>query len=160
MKKVTVIGVAMICLLTLTQTAFSQSTGSSYRTALGAKMYFGDGSTGGINVKHFLNNRGALDASLLFERGFLGVEGLYEWHDNINGAQGLKWYVGGGGLIFFPTRDKYGDDVVFALRGTLGLDYKFTGAPINISFDLNPVFNLAPSTDFDFWAGLAFRFTF
>lgn len=160
MKKVTIIAVAMICLLTLTQTAYSQSTGSSYRTALGAKMYFGDGSLGGINIKHFLNNRGALDASLLFERGFLGVEGLYEWHDDINGAAGLKWYVGGGGLILFPTRDKYGDDVWFALRGTLGLDYKFTGAPINVSFDLNPVFNLAPSTDFDFWAGLAFRFTF
>jgi hypothetical protein len=160
MKKITIIAVAMICLLTFTQTAFSQSTGSTYRTALGAKMYFGDGSLGGINIKHFLNSRGALDASLLFERGFLGVEGLYEWHDNINGARGLKWYVGGGGLIVFPTRDKYGDDVGFALRGTLGLDYKFTGAPINVSFDLNPVFNLAPSTDFDFWAGLAFRFTF
>lgn len=160
MKKITIIAVAMICLLTLTQTAFSQSTGSTYRTALGAKAYFGDGTTGGINLKHFLNNKGALEASLLFERGHLGVEGLYDWHGDINGAAGLKWYVGGGGLIFFPTDDDYGDDVLFALRGTLGLDYKFTGAPINVSFDLNPVFALTPDTDFDFWAGLAFRFTF
>lgn len=160
MKKATLIAVAMICLLTLTQTVFSQSTGSTYRTALGAKAYFGDGTTGGINLKHFLNSKGALEASLLFERGHLGVEGLYDWHGDINGAAGLKWYVGGGGLLFFPTDDDYGDDVLFALRGTLGLDYKFTGAPINVSFDLNPVFALTPDTDFDFWAGLAFRFTF
>lgn len=160
MKKTTIIAVAVICLLTLTQTAYSQSTGSTYRTALGAKAYFGDGTTGGINLKHFLNSKGALEASLLFERGHLGVEGLYDWHGDINGAAGLKWYVGGGGLLFFPTDDDYGDDVMFALRGTLGLDYKFTGAPINVSFDLNPVFALTPDTDFDFWAGLAFRFTF
>ena len=160
MNKVTIIAIAMICLFTLTQTAYSQSTGSTYRTALGAKAYFGDGSTGGINLKHFLNNKGALEFSLLFNRGHLGFEGLYEWHGDINGANGLKWYVGGGGLLFFTTNDKYGDDVLFALRGTLGLDYKFTGAPINISFDLNPVFALTPDTDCDFWAGLAFSFTF
>ncbi|NII29129.1 hypothetical protein HB364_28885 [Pseudoflavitalea sp. X16] len=160
MKKITIIAVAMICLLSLTQTAFSQSTGPTYRTALGAKAYFGDGTTGGINLKHFLNSKGALEASLLFERGHLGVEGLYDWHGDITGASGLKWYVGGGALLFFPTDDDYGDDVLFALRGTLGLDYKFTGAPINVSFDLNPVFALTPDTDFDFWAGLAFRFTF
>ena len=158
MKKTAIITVAMLCLLTLTQTAFSQSTGPTYRTALGAKAYFGDGTTGGINIKHVLNSKGALEGSLLFERGFLGVEGLYDWHGDINNAPGLKWYVGGGGLLFFPTKDQYGDDVVFALRGALGLDYKFTGAPINVAFDLNPTFNLTPATDFNFWAGLAFRF--
>lgn len=160
MKKITIIAAVMICLLSLAQTGSAQSTGSSYRTALGAKMYFGDGTLGGINLKHFLNANGAIEGSLLFDRGRMGFEGLYDWHGAINGAQGLKWYVGGGGLLMFPTKDSYGDDVWFALRGTLGLDYKFTGAPINISFDVNPTFNLTPVTDFDFWAGLAFRFTF
>ena len=159
MKKIALIATAMFCLLTLTQTAFSQSTGSTYRTAIGAKAYFGDGSLGGINLKHFFNANGALEASLLFRRGFMGFEGLYDWHGNIADARGLKWYVGGGGMLLFPTKDKYGDDVWFALRGTLGLDYKFTGAPINVSFDVNPTFTLAPDTDFDFWAGFAFRFT-
>src|SRR5687768_16603574 len=157
MKRLSVIASFIILFLT-SQTLVAQSTGSSYRTALGAKVYFGDGTTGGINIKHFLNSHGALEGSLLFERGFMGVEGQYLWHDNITGAQGLKWYVGGGGLLFFPTKDEYGDDVLFGLKGALGLDYKFTGAPINMSFDLNPVFWLAPDTDFTFWAGLAFRF--
>jgi hypothetical protein len=160
MKKIALITTAIFCLLTLTQTAFSQSTGSTYRTALGAKAYFGDGSLGGINIKHFLTSNGAIEGSLLFHRGYIGLEGLYDWHGNITGATGLKWYVGGGALIDFPTQDKYGDDVWFSLRGTLGLDYKFTGAPINVSFDLNPVFTLTPDTDFRFWAGFAFRFAF
>lgn len=166
MKRLSVI--ASFIILTLTsQTVVAQSTGSTYRTALGAKIYFGDGSIGGINVKHFINSNGALEGSLLFGRGAMGFEGQYDWHGNIQGAAGLKWYVGGGGLLMFSTNDDHrffgdddDDDVYFALKGALGLDYKFTGAPINISFDVNPVFWLTPSTDFDFYAGLAFRFTF
>ena len=107
--------IPLIVFLFTSQALFAQSTGSSYRTALGAKVYFGDGTTGGINVKHFLNNHGALEASLLFEKGHLGFEGMYDWHGDIQGAAGLKWYVGGGGLLFFPTDDDYGDDVLFAL---------------------------------------------
>jgi hypothetical protein len=158
MKRLSVIASFIILFLT-SQTTVAQSTGSSYRTAIGAKVYFGDGTTGGINIKHFLNSHGALEGSLLFEKGFLGVEGMYDWHGFIQGAAGLKWYVGGGGLLFFATKDDYGDDLLFALKGAMGLDYKFNGAPINLSFDLNPIFVLTPDTDFDFWAGLAFRFT-
>lgn len=160
MKRLSVIASFILILLTC-QTVVAQSTGSTYRTALGAKVFFGDGTTGGINIKHFLNSNGALEGSLLFNNGSMGIEGQYDWHGNIQGATGLKWYVGGGGLLFFSTRDNDGDDdVAFALKGALGLDYKFTGAPINISFDVNPVFWLTPVTDFDFYAGLAFRFTF
>ena len=160
MKKIALIATVVFCLLTLSQTAFSQSTGSTYRTAIGAKAYFGDGSIGGINIKHFVNANGALEGTLLFRRHFMGIEGLYDWHGAVNGANGLKWYVGGGGLLLFPTnKDKYGGETSFSLRGTLGLDYKFTGAPIDVAFDLNPVFTLTPDTDFAFWAGFAFRFT-
>src|SRR5687767_16007869 len=115
MKRLSVIASFIILFLT-SQTLVAQSTGSSYRTALGAKVYFGDGTTGGINIKHFLNNHGALEGSLLFEKGHLGFEGMYDWHADIQGAAGLKWYVGGGGLLFFPTDDDYGDDVTFALK--------------------------------------------
>jgi hypothetical protein len=160
MKRLSVIASFIILFLTCQTTVVAQSTGSSYRTALGAKVYFGDGTIGGINIKHFLNSHGALEGSLLFANGALGFEGMYDWHGFIQGAAGLKWYVGGGGLLMFSTRDNDGDDdVLFALKGAIGLDYKFTGAPINISFDLNPVFILTPVTDFDFMAGLAFRFT-
>jgi hypothetical protein len=159
MKRLSLIA-SFIILLFACQTVVAQSTGSSYRTALGAKIYFGDGTIGGINIKHFLNSHGALEGSLLFASHAIGIEGQYDWHDNIAGAPGLKWYVGGGGLLGFSTLKNVDNDVSFSLKGAIGLDYKITGAPINLSFDLNPIFTLAPDTDFDFWAGLAFRFTF
>lgn len=159
MKRLSVIA-SFIILALCSQTVVAQSTGSTYRTALGAKVYFGNGTLGGINIKHFLNSRGALEGTLLFRNHAIGFEGQYDWHGDITGAAGLKWYVGGGGMLLFYNRNNNDDDVAFALKGALGLDYKFTGAPINISFDINPIFQLTPVTDFDFLAGLAFRFTF
>ncbi len=149
------------------QKAQAQNMGSSYKTALGAKGYFGDGSIGGINVKHFFNPAGALEASLLFRSHYVALEGIYEWHGPIQGARGLKWYVGPGAELgvrshgHHPRNDDRHDDhndAVFSMKGVIGLDYKFTGAPINIAFDVNPTFRLTPNTDFNFYAGMAFRF--
>lgn len=138
----------------------AQSLGSSYKTAVGGKFYFGDGTLGGINIKHFTNNHSALEGSLLFGSGAVGVEGLYEWHGDIPSAAGLQYYIGGGGLLLFSTTKGSDDKVGFGLRGTIGLDYKFSGAPVDVAFGLDPVFQLAPGTDFNFAAGLAFRFAF
>lgn len=159
MKKILAI-LLLTCVMMGAKQANAQNMGSSYKTSLGVKGYFGDGSIGGINVKHFFNSASALEGSLLFKSHFVAIEGLYEWHGNITGAPGLKWYVGPGGYLGFINGNHHddNDDVVFALRGTVGLDYKFTGAPINIAFDVNPTFQLTPDTNFDFYAGIAFRF--
>jgi hypothetical protein len=138
----------------------AQTLGSSYKTAIGAKGYFGDGSIGGFNIKHFLTASNALEGSLLFKKHIFAVEGVYEWHGPIAGAPGLKWYVGPGAQLGFYDRDYYNDATYFAVKGALGLDIKFRGAPINMAFDINPVFTLTPDTDFNFNAGLAFRFAF
>lgn len=154
--------ILILLLITACSTFAKAQMGSTYRTALGGKFYFGNGNAGGINVKHFTNTRGALEGTVLFYNHALGIEGLYEWHSPVAGAPGLKWYVGGGALIAFSTRDDYyndDDETLFGIRGTLGLDYKFTGAPVNVAFDVNPTFVLTPNSDFDFSAGLAFRFT-
>ena len=154
MKKI-FLAVLVIC---IASTVNAQNLSSTYKTAIGAKVYFQDGTDGGINIKHFLNNKAALEGTLLFSRYSIGIEGLYEWHDDIAGAPGLKWYAGAGGLIGFYTKKHFDDDVYFALRGAFGLDYKIKGAPINLAFDLNPSFILSPDTDFNFGAGLAMRF--
>src|SRR3546814_5641240 len=65
--------------------------------------------------------------------------GLYEVHNPIPNAGGLNWYYGGGAHVFFVDHDHDGpnDDVDggFGIDGVLGLDYKFNGAPINLSLD-------------------------
>ncbi len=139
----------------------AQNLDSEYTTSVGFKVLFGDGTVGGFNVKHFVNDYGALEGSFLFFDGpLIGLDFLYLYHGDIGNADGLKWYVGGGGLILIVTESGYQDNFGFALRPVMGLDYKFTGAPINLALDLNPIFSIVPTTEVDFAVGLTFRYAF
>ena len=140
--------------------AQSKSTNSSsYQTALGVKFY-----PGGITLKHFFsgNNAGEL-IGYFWNRG-VRVTGLYEIHGDINGAQGLKWYVGPGahiGFYDYYNRNNHIDGTFFGIDGVLGLDYKFNGAPINMSIDWQPSFEFGDYVGFvGNWGGLAIRYTF
>lgn len=142
--------------------ASAQSTGHSYRTALGAKFY-----PGGITLKHFTQTNRALEGIGYFWVHGFRFTGLYEIHGDFNGAPGLKWYIGPGAHIQFwndewkrnyPNRDA---GVAIGVDGVLGLDYKFNGAPINLSLDWQPSFNFVGYNYFEGgWGGFAVRFTF
>lgn len=150
MKKVSVLLVAFILVATAGVKA------QNYTTGIGAKFYSAYGSVGGINIKHSTNSNTALEGSLLFFSGGLGLEGLYEYQGAINNAPGLGYFVGGGGLLGFGTGKH--NDTNFALRLTGGLDYKFADAPIAVSLGLDPFFNLAPSTGSYMALGIGLRY--
>jgi hypothetical protein len=140
--------------------AFAQSKSAnshSYRTALGVKVWDG----GGISLKHFFagsNNAGEL-IGYFWAQG-ARFTGLYEIHGNISGAAGLKWYIGPGLHIGFYN-DKYGNGSFAGIDGVLGLDYKFGGAPINLSLDWQPTFEFGAGRGFyGNWGGLGVRYTF
>ena len=147
--------------LTCTQLSYGQAMGSSYRTALGVKFY-----PGGITIKHFTQSDRALEGIAYFYNYGFRFTGLYEIHGDINGAEGLKWYVGPGAHIGAWNDDwdhKYPDrdgGLQIGIDGVLGLDYKIKGAPINLSLDIQPFFNIATYTYFDVWGGFAVRYTF
>jgi len=132
----------------------------TYQTALGAKFYAGNGSVGGINIRHSVQEHAAVEGSLLFfNGGGLGIEGLYEYQAPINGAEGLQYFVGGGGVLGFGGgRYDNNNGVSFALRLTGGLDYKITDVPIDVSLGLDPFFYLAPSTGSSLPLGIGFRY--
>lgn len=142
-------------------TVFAQNNGSTYNTAVGVKFY-----PGAISLKSFIEDNKALEGLAYISNDGFRVTGLYEVHGNINGANGLKWYAGGGAHIGFwndkwknsyPTRD---GGVAIGIDGVLGLDYKFTGAPINLSLDWQPSFNFVGYNYFEGgWGGLAIRYT-
>ncbi|MXV51043.1 hypothetical protein GS399_08685 [Pedobacter sp. HMF7647] len=141
--------------------AFSQSRGgSSYSTAAGLRVDFGTGWTGvGPNIKHFFNSHDAIDASLLFYDHAIGIGGEYQYNGPITGAAGLKWYAGLGPQIVFATWEN-GPTYLY-LNPVVGLDYKITGAPIDLAFDWRPAFRLTQGTDFTAGRfGLSARFTF
>jgi hypothetical protein len=140
--------------------SFAQSrsaNSSSYRSALGVKVWDG----GGISFKHFFNgsnNAGEL-IGYFWSHGSR-ITGLYEIHGPISGASGLKWYIGPGVHIGFYNT-KWGDGTFAGIDGVIGLDYKFNGAPINMSIDWQPSFEFGEGRGFyGSWGGLGVRYTF
>lgn len=150
---------AAICLLTIK--GMSQSMGTSYKTALGVKVL--DGA--GISIKHFTSPNIALEGIGFFWNRGTRITGLYEFHGDINGAPGLKYYIGPGAHVGFYNKDyyyktKFGGTFA-GVDGVLGLDYKFKGAPINFSLDWQPSFEFGDGQGFvGSWGGFAVRYTF
>lgn len=155
MRKVIVLGMSLL-LFTVTHAQSKSTNSSSYRTALGVKVWDG----GGISFKHFLQEKGALELIGYFWNRGSRITGLYEIHGPINGAEGLKWYIGPGAHVGFYNT-KYGDGSFIGVDGVLGLDYKFRGAPINMSLDWQPSFEFGDNRGFvGSWGGLGIRYTF
>jgi hypothetical protein len=146
---------------TLAHAQSKSSRGSSYTTALGVKVW-GDG--GGISLKHFFTDRNAGELiGYFWSRGFR-LTGLYEIHGDISGADGLKWYIGPGAHIgfydYFKGNNRI-DGTYIGIDGVLGLDFKFAGAPINMSIDWQPSFEFGDNLGFvGSWGGLGIRYTF
>lgn len=154
MKKVIVL--ALLLIAVSNQKMFAQATGSSYKTAIGAKFY-----PGGITVKHFIKSNAALEGiGYFWERG-TRITGLYEFHGNITNAPGLKWYVGPGAHIGFYNSKYYNGGTSIGIDGVLGLDYKFKGAPINMSIDWQPSLEFGDYDGFGpGFGGIAIRYAF
>ncbi|MDB5203837.1 MAG: hypothetical protein JWQ27_3246 [Ferruginibacter sp.] len=140
-----------------TATAQSNVNSQDYKTALGVKFY-----PGAITLKHFVDDKAAVEGIGYFFNYGTRITGLYEIHGDINNAPGLKWYIGPGAHIGFYS-NKYGGATSVGVDGVLGLDYKFKGAPINMSLDWQPSFEFGNKYNNGFngnWGGLAIRYVF
>ena len=157
-KAITVIAAVILCTAAIGQS--KSASGTSYRTALGVKVWDG----GGITLKHFVTGSDALEFIGYFWNHGFRFTGLYEIHGNISGAPGLRWYIGPGAHIGFYDyyhRDNHIDGTYFGVDGVLGLDYKFNSAPINISLDWQPSFEFGNYVGFaGDRGGLGIRYTF
>jgi hypothetical protein len=155
MRKVLLTTCIFLVIAAAAQAQSKSYNGTSYTNALGVKVW--DGA--GISFKHFFNqNAGELIG--YFYRDGVRFTGLYEIHGDISGVDGLKWYIGPGAHVGFYG-SKYGDGAFVGLDGVLGLDYKFSGAPINLSLDWQPSFEFGDGRGFyGGWGGLGIRYTF
>jgi hypothetical protein len=123
---------------------------AQYRNALGLRL----GDAYGITYKTFVQPDRALDFILNVRNrrdvSYFNLTGLYEVHNPINGAAGLKWYYGAGasiGSINYKNDNDRDNDISLAIDGVLGLDYVIPGSPLNLSLDWKPAFMLVPETD-------------
>lgn len=147
---------ASLLFISAAQAQSKSANSSSYTTALGVKVFDG----GGISFKHFISDKNALELIGYFWNRGSRITGLYEIHGPISGANGLQWYIGPGVHIGFYNT-KYGNGSFAGIDGVLGLDYKFKGAPINMSVDWQPSFEFGDNRGFyGSWGGLGIRYTF
>lgn len=128
-----------------------------YKNAIGLRI----GSSNGISFKHALNQSDALEVIASSRwRGFQ-LTGLYERHQTIGELSPLKFYYGAGAHIgawdnyrnhpWFDDNDYRRDYVIVGVDGILGLEYAFTDAPIALSLDWKPEFNIIGYSGL--WAG-------
>jgi hypothetical protein len=140
----------------LTVSVNAQNNSADYKSAIGVKFY-----PTGVTFKQFTSGKTALEALGYFFNYGARITGLYEIYGNINNAGGLKWYVGPGLHVGFYN-NKYGGKTTIGIDGVLGLDYKITSAPINLSVDWQPSLEFGNAFNNGFtgnWGGIAIRYT-
>ena len=146
---------AAIVLFMSAGSALAQNKSSNYKTALGVKFY-----PGAITIKHFVKPNAALEGLLYLYNHGTRVTGLYEFHFDIPNASGLQWYVGPGAHIGFYNTKYFGGGTSVGIDGVIGLDYKFSGVPINLSLDWQPSFEFGNNFNGfgGSWGGLGIRY--
>ena len=156
----------LFVLVVATGTAvFNNASAQDYKTALGVRLSSAAPMiNNSISIKQFINEKVAIEG--LFSFGDpLALGALVEFHKPLS-ASGLSYYYGGGGYIGFVKTtnvltQKTKTDTNFGGQGVVGLDYKFTNVPLNISLDWKPELNIVSDINFEPAAiGFTARFTF
>jgi hypothetical protein len=151
-----------ILVMILTAGIAALSNAQDYKTGLGLR--FGNGA--GITIKHFIDNRNAIEGFLFSKWHGFDITGLYERHDMAFDVDKLRWFYGGGAHLGFYDGDYAGwgepgyTYSVFGVDGIIGLEYSFTEAPINLGIDLKPALNLVGYTGLWMDFGLSVRYIF
>lgn len=158
MRKSLIVGFFSFLFLAAVSDASAQASGSDYRNAIGLGIDFGDNATlVGPTFKHFFTENHVGSAELLFGDDLVAIQAFYQYHKEIEGAAGLRWFAGGGPGVLIND-----DNSAFMLRPMAGLDYKINGAPLSFSFDWRPWLAFFDG-DSDFNGarfGLGFRYAF
>lgn len=156
----------VVCALLMGFGLVDESKAQTYATGVGLRA----GVSNGLTVKHFIQSDVALEGIIHSRWRGLILTGLYEVHENIREVRGLRWFYGGGahlgswnsGNIPPPWADSnYRGSTIVGIDGIIGLDFKFEDAPINLSLDYKPAFNIINGGGF--WGdelALSIRFTF
>jgi hypothetical protein len=150
MKRISITLPVILFIILVCQRASAQD----YRLAAGVRLATSSPTLStGISVKYFATDKTALEGIVSWGNRF-GFGGLLEVHNKFS-TPGLSWFFGGGAYVGFQDGDTY-----LGPTGIVGLDYKFTNAPVNLSLDWKPELDIIPDINFvpDAFA-LTIRFT-
>ena len=149
MKKLLAVGFGLVLLV-----SFNSTSAQEYRSALGIRLSTSPAVVNNsVSFKYFTSETLALEALLSFSDP-VAIGLLFEKHRPFS-AQGLQWFYGAGGYVGFGGNTNVGG------MGIIGLDYKFTNVPLNLSLDWKPELNIISDINFEPAAiGFSARFTF
>jgi hypothetical protein len=151
----------LILFLVVLSASATELKAQNYKNALGIRLSSGDATVNNsVSFKHFLNDKAALEALITFDKK-AAIGGLYEIHTPIANTDGLQWFYGGGAYISFDSDKNNPSRNLLGAQGVVGLDYKFSGIPLNLSLDWKPELNIIDNINFEPAAiGFSIRFTF
>lgn len=148
--------IALCLVLMVVSGCFSRLSAQDYKVAIGIRFSTSDPTlSNSFSVKYFMDSASAIEGLLSFGTRF-GIGGLYERHQVIGSIPAFTWFWGAGGFVGFQDNQTF-----VGPTGAIGIDYKFSSAPINLSLDWKPELDILPSINFVPDAfGLTARFTF
>jgi hypothetical protein len=138
--------------------AFFLSSSAAQGSGFGLGIILGEPT--GLSLKNWLGNRTALDFAVAWSfanNDSLHLHADYLVHDfNIFKVKKgkLLLYYGIGGRVKTEKKSKVG------VRIPIGISYIFEKAPLDIFFELAPLFDLVPKTDFGITGGIGIRYYF
>lgn len=167
----------IIFLAAVAFTCVAANAQSNYQHAIGIRfssnVYY---DAAAASYKFFVSRPGAIELNLgIGDRRYwdnndyrhargVSFAGTYQHHFPIKPVPGLKWFVGGG-LVLFNTNSRVPayDGFGAGIYPTGGIDYKFSNIPLNLSADLRPIIHITAPDDFETvhpTVGIAARYTF
>jgi hypothetical protein len=147
-----------VCLLMFA--TFGNAIAGSNSSGFGLGIMLGEPS--GISGKLWSGEKNAFDFGLAWSTGKnsgAAMHADYIWHkmDMINVDEGaLPFYYGIG--VRYRSRDNSDDNI--GVRVPLGLDYLFAQSAFDVFFEIVPILDLSPDTDFDINVAIGGRYFF
>lgn len=155
-KLLTTILLALFLTLSINTISYAQDADKD----LGIGFMVGEPT--GLSLKSWTGNNNAIDIGFAWSFGrydAINIHADYLWHhynvfDNVESGS-LPIYYGIGGRVVLAE-----NDALIGARVPVGINYLFEDSPIGLFMEIAPIFNIAPSTDFDVDGALGVRFYF
>ncbi len=140
-------------LLILTLFLFS----STFSNAQELGLRFGNFSGGNVAIDGIFStgefNR--IHADIAFFEGGIGVDALWDFIYRPLGEERFNWYLGAGPYT------RISNEFDFGVKGEIGIEYLFKGAPIALGLDWRPTLEIVDVTSMHFdGVGLNVRWIF
>jgi hypothetical protein len=139
-------------------TIFWATTSYAQDRGFGLGVILGEPS--GVSGKSWLNKKNAFAGAVAWslereEALHVHLDHLFHDFDSLPVEQGtMAWYYGFGGRI------KFAEKSTLSVRIPVGLNYLMGNAPVDFFFEIVPLLDLIPNTEFNLNGGLGIRYFF